>query len=190
LQIGSCPVLHFNYPRSATGTPCTRSTLAMGYMVKDSRVMRRELSWGLGLFGCVRFVLATGERSFRPSSTPAPPSAFSFHPGSRRRGDGRQMHGSWLAHYSPACPRSRGLLPFPIHGRWMRALRLLPGYTHPGKKNGQGQWMPHLWHQGKGINQGFSQLCTAGVTCTMRQCHSIVVVRSCSCSAVVHSTVH
>lgn len=47
------------------------------------------------------------------------------------RGDGRQMHGWLIIPLRAHGPG--GLLPFPIHGRWMHALRLLP-VTHPEKK--------------------------------------------------------
>lgn len=111
-----------------------------------------------------------------------------FNPGSRRR-SWRRTANAWLAHYSPACPRSRGSPPLPDPWTLDARPEVVAGYPS-WKKTDRDNGCHTCGTQGKGINQGFSQLCTAGVTCTMRQCYSIVVVRSCSCSAVVHSTVH
>jgi hypothetical protein len=131
--------LHFYYPRSATGTPCTRSILAMGYMVEDSRVMRRESSWGLGLFGGARFVLATGERRqlqtfFNPRRRPPPSPSTPGAVAGGGRGDGRQcMAGSLF----PCVPTVQGSSP-PPPDPWSLDARaeVVAGYPSWKKRTG------------------------------------------------------
>lgn len=149
--------LHFNYPRSATGTPCTRSTLAMGYMVQDSRVMRRESSWGLALFGRARFVLATGEHRqlqtfFNPRRRPPPSPSTPGAVAGGGRGDGRQcMAGSLF----PCVPTVQGSSP-PPPDPWSLDARaeVVAGYPS-WKKTDRDNGCHTCGTQGKGINQGF-----------------------------------